>query len=484
MFSWMKSLVMVGLATLVIIGVTGSAWATEAETPTYTKDIVPILNENCVSCHRTDEVAPMSFETYKQVRPWARSIKSKVVSREMPPWHAEPNVGLKFKNDRHLSQEVIDTIVAWVDGGAPQGNKADLPPAPSFAEGWQHPTGRAPDFIVPLPVEYHLPPAGSIQYVDFFAKIPLEEDAYAEAVETRPGNRAAVHHITVNPREFEEPPDPGPTFADIGTTSGNGGRQIRAAVEAAAERGEELDIPLPSQRNARQQNALLGLFTPGQGFEQFPPGYGMKVKGGPTTYLHFNMHYQLTGRPEIDRSSFAVWLHRDPIEFEMKRNGGVEGTVIAEGQELLDGEPGIQATGTYAVIPKIPAGADNFKTAGIAPFLKDTIIYQFNPHAHLRGKAFTYSLVYPDGREEMLLSVPKYDFNWQLIYELDEPLIAPAGSKLVTTAHYDNSHKNRYNPAPDRDVNWAEQSWEEMFIPFVMYAAEPSEELPTDTTDN
>ena len=118
----------------------------------------------------------------------------------------------------------------------------------------------------------------------------------------------------------------------------------------------------------------------------------------------------------------------------------------------------------------------------MTPFAADTTIYQFNPHAHLRGKDFTYTLVYPDGREEMLLHVPRYDFNWQLIYELEEPFVAPAGSKLVMTAHYDNSHKNRYNPAPDRDVIWAEQSWEEMFIPFVVYATEPEEDAAAKST--
>lgn len=159
----------------------------------------------------------------------------------------------------------------------------------------------------------------------------------------------------------------------------------------------------------------------------------------------------------------------------MIRNGGIEGTVLAEGQEIVDGTPGLKATGTYAVIPNIPAHAGNYKVVGVTPFEEARTIYQVNPHAHLRGKDFTYRLVYPDGQERMLLQVPAYDFNWQMIYQLETPLQVPAGSKLVITAHYDNSLKNKYNPGPDQEVIWAEQSWEEMFVPFIMYSIDATE---------
>ena len=453
---------------VVASGLQAMASAAEAEAPTFARDVAPILYDSCVSCHRPGEVAPMSLLTYQDARPWARAIKFKVVSREMPPWHADRATGLPFSNDPSLSQAAIDTIVAWVDAGAPPGHTSDMPPAPTFLEGWQHPSGRSPDFIVPMPVDYALPAEGSIPYVNFHVKVPLDDDVYAEAVETRPGNRAVVHHMSVNLAEYDEPPPPGPIFAEVGATTGTGRRRPADAD------GPDANEPQNVRTNQRRRFAQLGLFTPGQGFERFPSGYGLRVHGGPTAYVRFNMHYQLTGRPETDRSSLAIWLQRDPVEFEMRRSRGVEGTVLAEGEELLDGTPGLRATGTYAVIPPIPAGADNFKAVGVTPFAEDTTIYQLNPHAHLRGKDFTYTLVYPDGREEMLLHVPHYDFNWQLIYELEEPLVAPAGSKLVMTGHYDNSHKNRYNPAPDRDVLWAEQSWEEMFVPHVMYATEPA----------
>lgn len=429
-------------------------------TPSFAKDVAPILYKNCVTCHRPGEVAPMSLLTYQAARPWAKAIKEKVVSREMPPWHADSS-GLAFRNDRRLSQEEINTIVAWVDAGAPKGDDADLPPAPAFAEGWEHPS-RSPDLIVPMPVEYEIPADGAIPYVNFHAKVPLTADAFAEAVETRPGNRAAVHHITVNPMEFKQPPAPGPEFAPVGATAGNRGRENAVS---------------------RRQSSILGLFTPGQGFEQFPAGSGLRVKGGPTTYFRFNMHYQLTGKPETDRSAVGIWLHRDPIQFEMIRNGGIEGTVLAEGTELVDGTPGQKATGTYAVIPNIPPRAANYKVVGVTPFEEARTIYQFNPHAHLRGKDFTYRVIYPDGQERTLLHVPAYDFNWQMIYQLETPLQVPAGSKLVITAHYDNSLKNKYNPGPEKEVIWAEQSWEEMFVPFIMYSIDATERPKPTTQD-
>ena len=473
------SLGVVMLLALFVSGGQPAASAAAAEAPTFARDVASILYDSCVSCHRPGEIAPMSLLTYQDARPWARAIKSKVVSREMPPWHADRATALPFRNAPSLSQAAIDTIVAWVDAGAPPGNMSDMPPAPTFLEGWQHPSGRSPDFIVPMPVEYTVPAEGGIPYVNFHAKLPLTDDVYAEAVETRPGNRAVVHHASLNRTDFDEPPPPGPVFAEVGATTSS---RPRPTANANRADGNTTSQTENVRSNRRPRSARIGLFTPGAGFEWFPSGTGLRVHGGPTAYIRFNMHYQLTGRPETDRSSLAIWLQRGPVQFEMVRNRGIVGTILAEGQELLAGTPGLRATGTYAVIPTIPAGADNFETVGVTPFAADTTIYQFNPHAHLRGKDFTYTLVYPDGREEMLLHVPRYDFNWQLIYELEEPFVAPAGSKLVMTAHYDNSHKNRYNPAPDRDVIWAEQSWEEMFIPFVVYATEPEEDAAAKST--
>src|SRR3954447_5146098 len=171
------------------------AAAAGAATPTFTKDVAPIVFNNCATCHRAGEVAPMTLTSYDDVRPWAKVIKNKVVSREMPPWGADPAHSLKMRNDRSLTQAQIDTIVAWVDGGAPKGSDADLPPMPTFTEGWTF--GRAPDAVLEMPVDFTIPAEGELGVQMFYSKVPWSEDRFAETLEIRPGNRAVVHHAGV-----------------------------------------------------------------------------------------------------------------------------------------------------------------------------------------------------------------------------------------------------------------------------------------------
>src|SRR5258705_3443238 len=160
--------------------------------PTFTKDVAPIVFNKCASCHRAGEVAPMTLTSYEEVRPWAKVIKNKVASREMPPWGADPAHSLKMRNDRSLTQAQIETIVAWVDGGAPKGSDAELPPMPKFAEGWTF--GHEPDAILEMPVEASIPAEGELGGQMFYSPVPWSEDRFAETIEIRPGNRAAVHH--------------------------------------------------------------------------------------------------------------------------------------------------------------------------------------------------------------------------------------------------------------------------------------------------
>src|SRR5882762_11633693 len=172
-----------------------SAYAAPATVPTFSKDVAPIVFNNCATCHRAGEVAPMTLTSYEDVRRWAKVIKTKVVSREMPPWGADPAHSLKMRNDRSLSQAQIDTSVAWVDGGAPKGSDADLPPMPKFAEGWT--AGREPDYILEMPVEFSIPAEGELGVQMFYTKVPFAEDRFAETLEIRPRNRAVVHHAGV-----------------------------------------------------------------------------------------------------------------------------------------------------------------------------------------------------------------------------------------------------------------------------------------------
>ena len=445
-----------GVVTLLTGAVPLSASAQGTSPPTFAKDVAPILFENCVTCHRAGEVAPMSLTTYAEVRPWARSIKTRVQTREMPPWHASVSESLPMRNDRSLSQAEITTIAAWVDAGAPEGNAGDLPPPPTFHAGWQNPSGRAPDIVVPMPVEYEIPATGMLEYVNFFSKLPLEEDVFIEAVEARPDNRAVVHHFAAGTRNFAQAPPPGPVMLGI----------------------DALNIPSPSPTADRPQRRGGGggggsivVYVPGAGFEQYPEGFGRRVSGGPNAYATYQMHYSMTGKPETDRSSIGLWLRQGTVDTELRDSTGAMGTIVAQGEEIL-WEPGRPAPLTYANIPNIPPFEEHFAATMIVPFTEDATVYSFNPHAHVRGSSFDYRVVYPDGREQVMLVVPQYDFNWQLLYVLEEPLQVPAGSTILVSARYDNSVRNKYNPAPQREVVWADQSWEEMFVPFIEFAVD------------
>src|SRR5262247_4338683 len=173
-----------------------SSGATSAATVMYSKDVAPIIQKNCVVCHRPGEVAPMSFMNYKEVRPWAKAIREKVVTRAMPPWFADPSHG-EFSNDPRLSQKDIDTVAAWVEGGAKEGDPSDLPPSPKYTEGWQ--IGK-PDVVLSMPGGYDVPAEGVIPYKYFAVPTNFTEDKYVQVAEIRQGNRRIVHHVIIDVR--------------------------------------------------------------------------------------------------------------------------------------------------------------------------------------------------------------------------------------------------------------------------------------------
>ena len=181
---------------------TTTAHAAE-ETPTYNEEIAAILLDNCASCHRPNQIAPMSLLSYKDVRPWARAIKSKIESREMPPWFADPRFG-EFSNDTSLSDRQIATIVAWVDGGAPEGD--GLAPEPPFfsADGWSHPNGLDPDYVLDFPVELQIDADGELPNFNLFTPLPFDDVMWVSATQVRPGNLPATHHIVTQLFEIPE----------------------------------------------------------------------------------------------------------------------------------------------------------------------------------------------------------------------------------------------------------------------------------------
>ncbi len=463
----MKRLSVILLVALVATAVL-AVKRNEAASVTFTKDVAPIVFNKCANCHRPGEVAPMPLTSYQEVRPWSKAIREQVAERIMPPWYADPHTStLKFDNDRRLTQAEIATIVAWVDAGAPKGNDADLPPMPKYAPGW---TFGEPDMIIEMPVDFEVPAEGELPMQNFYVPVPFKEERWVEKVELRPGNAAVVHHSIANVVNLPE-----------GTKIVNG-RAIRDGAPAAQLNGQSArqtgGLSETVQREAfltQDSFSRSGAFklvgqAPGKGFERHHPGTAKRILPG--MYFQFNMHYQVSGRVEKDRSRIGLWFAKKPVTYEVLTKG-VTDTVFIGGKEL--GETRIvngKEVKTRGRIPNIPPNVDNWEITGEMTVKEPITLYSFAPHMHLRGKDIKYTLIWPDGRQQVLLDVPKFDFNWQLNYELTEPLRIPAGSKIVSVAHYDNSIKNRYNPAPQKEVFWSEQSWDEMFIPWFEYTVD------------
>jgi hypothetical protein len=335
----------------------------------------------------------MSLLTYREARPWARAIKEKVLLREMPPWSADPRYG-EFANDRRLTQKEIDTIVAWVDQGAREGDPKDLQPAPQLVEGWN--IGK-PDAIFYMPEEFVVPAEGVVEYKYFTVPTNFTEDRWVQAAEVRPGSREVVHHIIV--------------FVQKGF-----------------------------------DRKLLTGYAPGEQPSIIPLGVAKKIPAGAN--LVFQMHYTPNGRQIKDRSYIGLIFSKEPPKRELLTRPVMNSRFV------------------------IPPGHPNYRVESSWTFPEDGHIYALMPHMHLRGKSFQYRLTYPDGTSKVILSVPKYDFNWQSYYLFKEPVPAPKGTRVDCIAHFDNSPNNRYNPDPTKEVRWGDQTWEEMMIGWMSYTLE------------
>lgn len=368
---------------------------------TYSKNIAPIFIKNCMSCHRQGEIAPMALTTYKEIRPWAKSIREKIIARDMPPWHADSAHG-KWANDRRMAQADIDTVVQWIDSGAAEGNPKDLPKMPKFATGWQ--IGE-PDQIFQMPVEYTVPAQGSVAYQYFTVPSNFTEDKYIEAMEARAGNLGVVHHIVIYVRDPNK----------------------------KAARGKKLDLG----------EDLLGALSPGQTPFMAQPGMAKLIKAG--SQIVFQMHYTPNGTETKDRSVVGFRFAKKPVDKV------------------------VTTTAAFDMRFVIPPGAANHEVAASYDIDQDMHIVSFSPHMHLRGKDILYRATYPDGRSEILLSVPHYNFNWQVYYYPAKPIALPKGSKLDVLAHFDNSTANRMNPDPTKSVRFGEQTWDEMMNGFFDY---------------
>jgi peroxiredoxin len=385
-----------------------------AAAPTYCKDVASILQKNCQECHRKGQVGPFALETYEQARKRAEDLATVVEDRSMPPWKASRQVGLKFQHDRSLADHDIATIQAWAEAGAPEGNRADLPPPPKFPEGWTIEGG--PDLVLDIGADFQVPATGNDVYRCFVVPTSLPQDMYISAIEYQPGNRKVVHHIlayveTRGEARKRDADDPGPGYSCF---SGPG-------------------VPIDGD---------LGGWAPGNQPSQLPDGIGRSLPKGADVIVQ--VHYHPNGKPELDRSRIALRFARKPVQQTLHWN--------------LAANPGM----------KIPAGESNVQIQAAWEVPVDVIAHAVVPHMHLLGKDMLMTVAYPDGRTQDLIKIGAWDFNWQYTYYFEKPLDLPRGSVVKVLAHYDNSVGNPHNPnKPPKEVTWGEATTDEMCIGFV-----------------
>jgi len=398
--------------------------------PTFAKDVAPILYKHCTGCHRPGEIGPFSLLTYESARPHAADIRDEVRDGTMPPWNADPHVGT-FANDRRLTPAEKDVIERWADAGAPRGDDTDLPPAPSYTTGWSI---GAPDAVVSMPEAFDVPAQGTIAYQYFEIPTNFTEDRWIQAMEVRPGARRVVHHVLVYCRE------------PAGGTPRP--RVLVPRIDLAPPQAIAAPNPNATGTSAPRHalGTLIATTAPGTNAMVFPAGAALLIRAG--AVLTFQVHYTASGEAASDRSSIGFVFAKSPPADEIRSGNFVNGRFV------------------------IPAGAASYQVDSEVGFSDDVHVWGLFPHTHLRGTRWEYHLVYPDGRSEAILSVPRYDFNWQTYYMFATPLAVPKGSKIQASAWYDNSAANRSNPDPTVDVRWGDQTWEEMQYTAITYTVD------------
>ena len=374
------------------------------EAVTWSRDIAPIVQQNCETCHRPGQVGPFALQTYDEAKGWARMIASVVKERRMPPWNATPEFDGHFVNERRLTNKERDKILKWVADGMPRGNPDEDPKPLVHKDGWR--IGQ-PDAVVqpthwmhdnqPLPeTGYAVEREGTIDYRYFVAETNFPEDRWIRAMEILPGEPDVVHHVVVGVWD-------------------------------------------KSKGGFREDDLLgyLAVAVPGDTPSIFPDGYAKLLPKGAT--LVFQMHYTPNGKERHDVTRLGMVFAEEPPIFEVRSEAMIDTSI------------------------RIPAGADHHEVRGSIQFEEETGLLSLFPHMHMRGKDFRYVLHYPDGETEELLSVD-YDFNWQESYIYEDPKLIPAGARIECIAHFDNSDANPNNPDPNQVVYWGDQSWQEMFV--------------------
>jgi peroxiredoxin len=375
---------------------------------TWAKHVSRIVQKRCQECHRPGQIGPMALLKYEDAVAWADTIREVIDDGRMPPWHADPRFGT-WSNDRRLTAQEKQTLKAWLDADMPRGDDRDLPPPLTFSSEWK--IGK-PDVVVQMPKSFKVPaetPKGGVPYKYFTVPTNFKEDRWVERAEARPGAAAVVHHMLIFIRK------PGAIF------------------------------------NPEAPGSTLCGMAPGDLPLILKPGFAKKIPAGGS--LIFQMHYTPNGKEAEDRSSVALIFAKKPPKHQVLTKPILNPWFMSRAQS-------------------IPAGAANHPMEASHTWKEDVRVMHFFPHMHLRGKDFRYEAIHPDGKKETLLSVPRWDFNWQSVYRAEKPVRIPKGSKLHCLGHFDNSKNNPSNPDPSKRVYWGDQTWEEMLVGWIDYYIE------------
>jgi Copper type II ascorbate-dependent monooxygenase, C-terminal domain. len=437
----------------IVLAARGDGTSSSTEV-TYYKDVAPILQKNCIVCHRPNDIAPMSLMTYEEVLPFARMIRENVVQRKMPPWHADPAFG-DFNNDARLTDEEIATIDAWVKHGSKPGEPGQNLPnnTPSLGEAQTSGWHIKPDVVFTTP-GFAVTKAAQDDYEYIYVATNFKEDKWIQAAEVLPGDRRVVHHATVSVIDQSEvakhlerhgKADEGEDRYHYRTGKVLHLRPEAPVIDDGCAAPDGGGVPgTPSG----YLNIVPAIYLPGHLAETRPPGYALRIPAG--GYLQFQIHYSNHHGLEVnDRTSIGLVFAREAVQHEI---------------------------GQYEIWNNmflIPANHENHRVTSCFTLPKDVIAVAYTAHMHFRGKSMLTTAVYPDGREQVLMYVPHYDFRWQETYFLKKQFLLPKGTKLMTVAYFDNSKNNFQNPDPSKSIRWGEPSDEEM-MGFWLQFADPA----------
>ncbi len=403
------------------------------EEVTYVDDIAPILAERCITCHSPGRIAPFAFTDYDSAAGWSSMTREVILTKRMPPWHADPHFGV-FGNDRSLTPDEERKLLAWIEAGAPRG-EGDDPLAEMDREDNTEWRLGEPDHVVDIGPPVDIPAEGVLDYVYRIVPSGIGEERWVRAMDVRPGDAEVVHHVlvfTADPEDMEA------DLADLVDEDGNPRR--------GAARGLE---PLLHEEWRGGLDGFFAAYIPGDQAMELPEGTGKRLPAN--ALLVFQLHYNVTGRETSDQTEMAFYFHDEPPDKE------------------------VETRGAYTTQLRIPPNARGHEAEASHTVDRDVLLWEVNPHMHYRGSRFEYTAVFPDGREEVLLSVPNYDFDWQTSYRFEEPVFLPAGTEIRCKGAYDNSEWNPANPDPSQTVTFGEQSFDEMFVGYVSYSEAPSE---------